>query len=98
MPSMQSFLPRWTNRVVVEGSGRDPLGLSRVSDLFTDRLLPSIITTTDRARYYSIYPWAIRGARRALLARRMAVTGLLAWFMMRSQDWWRSIGAAARTP
>jgi len=43
----------------MEGSGRDPLGLSRVSDALTNFLLPSIITTTDRARYYSFYTWAI---------------------------------------
>src|SRR5690554_5869125 len=53
-----SFLPQWTRRVAMEGSGRDPLGLSRVSDKLTDFLLPGIITTTDRARYYSFYTWA----------------------------------------
>jgi hypothetical protein len=45
--------------VAMEGSGRDPLGLSSVSDAFTKLLLPNIITTTDRARYYSFYTWAI---------------------------------------
>lgn len=59
-----ALLPKWTQREVVEGGGRDPLGLSRVSDIFVDRLLPSIITTTDRARYYSFYPWAIREMER----------------------------------
>lgn len=53
------YLPQWTRRVAMEGSGRDPLGLSRVSDALTNFLLPSIITTTDRARYYSFYTWAI---------------------------------------
>jgi len=43
----------------MDGSGRDPLGLSRVSDALTNFLLPNIITTTDRARYYSFYTWAI---------------------------------------
>ena len=60
MTSSNSFLPRWTKRAVIQGSGRDPLGLSRVSDAFTDLLLPAIITTTNRARYYSFYPWALR--------------------------------------
>jgi hypothetical protein len=45
--------------VATEGAGRDPLGLSRVSDVLTEFLLPGIITTTDRARYYSFYTWAI---------------------------------------
>jgi hypothetical protein len=43
----------------MDGSGRDPLGLSRVSDALTNFLLPDIITTTDRARFYSFYTWAI---------------------------------------
>src|ERR1043165_3796091 len=53
------FWPQWTRRVAMEGSGRDPLGLSRVSDALMNLLLPNIITTTDRARYYSFYAWAI---------------------------------------
>jgi len=52
------FWPQWTRRVAMDGSGRDPLGLSRVSDALTNFLLPNIITTTDRARYYSFYTWA----------------------------------------
>lgn len=43
----------------MDGSGRDPLGLSRVSDALTNFLLPAITTTTDRARYYSFYTWVI---------------------------------------
>jgi len=54
------YLPRWTKRAFIKGTGRDPLALSRVSGVFTDLLLPSIITATSRARYYSFYPWAIR--------------------------------------
>jgi len=68
---MQTFLPRWTQRVVISGSGRDPLALSRVSDVFTNRLLPSIITTTERARYYSFYAWAVREARLSAEAGEM---------------------------
>ncbi len=30
-----------------------------MSDILTDFLLPGIITTTDRARYYSFYTWAV---------------------------------------
>jgi hypothetical protein len=57
--SSATYLPQWTRRVAMDGSGRDPLGLSRVSDSLTSFLLPNIITTTDRARYYSFYAWAI---------------------------------------
>jgi len=58
--SVASMLPRWTNREVIESSGRDPLGLSRASDILIEYLLPGIISTTSRARYYSFYPWLIR--------------------------------------
>lgn len=58
--ALDTYLPRWTRRVAMEGSGRDPLGLTRVSDEFTGFLLPSLITITPRARYFSFYTWAIR--------------------------------------
>ena len=54
-----SYLPKWTKRFVIEGGGRDPLGLSRVAFTLTDHLLTGIITTTDRARYYSFYSWSL---------------------------------------
>ena len=52
-------VPRWSKRVVTEVGGRDPLGLSRVSDQITDYLLTGITTQTSRARYYSFYPWEL---------------------------------------
>src|SRR3982751_6219415 len=52
-------LPRWTERVVTEGGGRDPLGLSRVAGELVDRLMPGIVVNTTRARYYSLYPWIL---------------------------------------
>ena len=54
-----NLLPMWTKRVAANTGGRDPLGLSRVAFLITDFLLSGIITTTDRARYYSFYCWAL---------------------------------------
>lgn len=59
MDDLLAYLPKWTQKVVTEGGGRDPLGLSRVAFLLTDALLTGIITTTDRARYYSFYTWAL---------------------------------------
>lgn len=59
MLTLDQILPKWTKRVVTETGGRDPLGLSRVSQQITDFLLTGIITTTDRARYYSFYCWAL---------------------------------------
>jgi hypothetical protein len=52
-------IPKWTQYVVTDLGGRDPLGLSRVSFMITDYLVTGIITTTSRARYYSFYTWAL---------------------------------------
>jgi hypothetical protein len=57
--ALTDLIPKWTKRVVTAGGGRDPLGLSRVGFLLTDHLLSGIITTTDRARYYSFYCWSL---------------------------------------
>ncbi len=59
MSSITALLPKWTKRVSIEDSGRDPLGLSRVSVTVADYLLRGIITQTYRARYYSFYCWAV---------------------------------------
>lgn len=80
-----SFLPQWTRRVAMEGSGRDPLGLSRVSDNLTGFLLPSIITTTDRARYFSFYTWAWADiqALKATATKELSLTALRSEFQRR---------------
>ncbi|MBI5098544.1 MAG: hypothetical protein HZB30_04810 [Nitrospirae bacterium] len=59
IPALKEILPKWTKRVVTETGGKDPLGLSRVSFIISDFLLTGIITTTDRARYYSFYCWSL---------------------------------------
>lgn len=59
MNNIDKYLPKWTKRVVTDSGGRDPLGLSRVAFNLTDFLLTGIITTTERARYYSFYTWAL---------------------------------------
>lgn len=56
---MAAIVPRWLKRVATELGGRDPLGLSRVTQLLTDQLLPGIVVNTNRARYYSLYSWAL---------------------------------------
>jgi len=56
---LMHLLPRWTKRSIIEDTGRDPLGLSRVAHLLSDFLVPGIITTTFRARYYSFFCWAL---------------------------------------
>ncbi|MCZ7621438.1 MAG: hypothetical protein M5U24_02980 [Candidatus Kuenenia sp.] len=59
LSNIDQFLPRWTKRVIAETGGRDPLGLSRVSDMIVEFLLTGITTQTNRARYYSFYCWNI---------------------------------------
>ena len=59
MNDIRDYFPKWTKKVITEGGGRDPLGLSRVAFILTDYLLNGIITTTERARYYSFYTWAL---------------------------------------
>jgi hypothetical protein len=54
------LIPLWTKPAKRDDSGRDPLGLERVHDRLTERLIPGITTTTNRARYYSFYLWAIK--------------------------------------
>lgn len=53
------YLPSWTERMPVKSGGRDPLGLSRVANRIMDDTLPGIVTTTNRARYYSLYCWIL---------------------------------------
>lgn len=45
------FLPQWTRRVAMEGSGRDPLGLSRVYERI---LNPTVSRCVRRALASSI--------------------------------------------
>jgi len=67
-----AFLPRWTKLVRTDGGGRDPLGLSRVTESITDHLLQGIITTTDRARYYSFYCWSLWHIQQTGQSRKFA--------------------------
>lgn len=56
---LDALLPKWSERVVIEMTGQDPLGLSRVSDFITDSLLSGITVQTHRARYYLSFCWAL---------------------------------------
>ncbi len=39
--------------------GRDHLGVGAPSEHLYAQLLPGITNVTDRARYYSFYPWMV---------------------------------------
>jgi hypothetical protein len=45
--------------VAFESGGRDPLGLSRLSDFLKAQLLTGIVTNNNRARYYSYFCWSL---------------------------------------
>jgi hypothetical protein len=51
--------PRWIDPIYEIETGEDFLGLRSVSARITDRLLPGIVTITDRARYYSFFSWLL---------------------------------------
>lgn len=57
--NINNFLPKWTKKIKIDGGGRDPLGLSKLSGALVDNLLAGITTTTSRARYYSFYTWCL---------------------------------------
>ncbi|MCG3207812.1 MAG: hypothetical protein FOGNACKC_01412 [Anaerolineae bacterium] len=51
--------PVWIAPIYTNKSGEDFLGLRAVQTRITGYLLPGIITTTLRARYYSFYCWLL---------------------------------------
>lgn len=52
--------PQWTTRITnTDVKGEDHLGLEGVAQSYQQYLLPGIISTTDHARYYSFYCWAL---------------------------------------
>ncbi len=53
--------PLWNKKLDLrEGGGRDPLGLSILSNHITQQVIPGITDSTTIARYYSFYTWAIK--------------------------------------
>lgn len=51
--------PRWTALIYKATTGEDFLGLRAVQGNIIGYLLPGIITTTLRARYYAFYSWLL---------------------------------------
>ena len=57
--SMNS-LPQWTAELTdTFVTGEDQLGVEGAAQGYQQWLIPGIITTTDRARYYSFYAWVL---------------------------------------
>lgn len=53
-------LPQWTSELTdTFVTGEDQLGVEGSAQGYQQWLIPGIITTTDRARYYSFYAWVL---------------------------------------
>jgi hypothetical protein len=57
--STNSLDPSWTARIYGKTTGEDFLGLRAVGINILSYLIPGIITTTPRARYYAFYSWLL---------------------------------------
>jgi hypothetical protein len=54
------LVPEWTTRITnTDVKGEDHLGLEGVAQSYQQYLVPGIISTTNRARYYSFYAWVL---------------------------------------
>ncbi len=57
---MTESYPQWTAELTKENvTGEDQLGVEGAAQGYQQWLIPGIITTTDRARYYSFYAWIL---------------------------------------
>ena len=54
------LIPKWTKKGKLKDGGRDPLGLSVISERITSDIVPGLITMTRIARNYIFYCWAIK--------------------------------------
>lgn len=64
-------LAEWLEPSLTDTAGRDPLGLNTITlDRVLPDLIPGILQISERARYFSIYPWMLW----QFAARRLAAT------------------------
>jgi hypothetical protein len=57
---MTENLPQWTSEITDNFVvGEDHLGVEGAAQSYQQFLIPGVITTTDRARYYSFYAWVL---------------------------------------
>ncbi len=60
VPDRPEPLVEWLESSLNDIPGRDPLGLNTISiDRVLPQLLPGILQLSERARYFSIYPWML---------------------------------------
>ena len=54
------MFPQWTEEITERYvKGEDQLGIQGAAQSYQQYLVPGVITTTDRARYYSFYAWVL---------------------------------------
>ena len=59
-PHSIDYRPQWTTELAQNWVvGEDHLGIEGAAQSYQQYLVPGIITTTDRARYYSFYAWVL---------------------------------------
>jgi len=70
--------PHWTAELTdTFVTGEDQLGVEGAAQSYQQEPIPGIITTTDRARYYSFYAWVLHrfiSAPGRLMVRRWSPT------------------------
>ena len=60
VPDQPEPLAEWLETSLQDIAGRDPLGLNTITlDRILPQLLPGILQLSERARYFSIYPWML---------------------------------------
>ena len=60
VPSQPEPLAEWLEPSLLDTAGRDPLGLNTITlDRVLPQLIPGILQLSERARYFSIYPWML---------------------------------------
>ena len=56
----EPLLAEWLEPSLADVAGQDPLGLNTITlDRVLPVLIPAILQISDRARYFSIYPWML---------------------------------------
>ena len=59
-PDPMEPLAEWLEASLQDTAGRDPLGLNTITlDRVLPQLMPGILQLSERARYFSIYPWML---------------------------------------
>lgn len=83
VPSQPEPLAEWLEPSLNDTAGRDPLGLNTITlDRVLPDLIPGILQISERARYFSIYPWMLWQYRER---KRPAATAELDRFIRRRE-------------